>query len=160
MTIRPVVIFAFISAAVGAQTPAVPDEVAYTILFQILRTAPPPHWEFQTKCNWLAPYGLSPEEVNELQNSANRFMQRIGPLDEKLKRHHEVFRQRLTSPEAQAGEAAIRQERAQALWTTVGELLGRLPIATRAKLNQKLEEIKSNTRRSEAFTSPRPHHAR
>jgi hypothetical protein len=155
MRLRYAVAIALLGGSSAAQSPEVevPEEVAYSTLFHILRTAPKPHWDSDVAGNWLAKYGLTEKDVRVLWTSANRYLLRLQPLDEKLTRHHEAAGHRITSPEALAGEAAIRHERAEALWVTVGEALVQLPPEARVKLDLAIQGIRKDTRRAE-FPSP------
>ncbi len=141
-----------------AQGPsAVPDEIAYSTLFQILRTEPPPHWDHQTKCNWLAPDGLRDEDVFLLVRAADEYFRRVAGLNEKLKRHYAAFAGRIQSAEAQAGEAQIQQERTQELLAVRTDLRARLTTKALAGLDSRIAEIKRNSRLASQPAGQRHH---
>lgn len=139
-----------------AQQAAVPDDVAWSILFQILRTAPAPHWDFETKCNWLAPAGLSAADVNVLQNGANRYFQRVAPVETRLKQHHQAFKGQLEDRSAIEGEANLQRERNRLLYLTVDEVRSELPAAARERVSAKIEDIKRNTKHAPQFKPASP----
>jgi hypothetical protein len=143
--------------AVAQSSSQLPDEIAYSIVFQILRTAPPPHWEVQTKCNWLAPNGLTETDVNELVNAANRYFLRAAPLNEKPKQHHEAFKGRLQSAEARQIEASIQREMTTLLFSVVAELRGQLSPKALAGLDSRIAEIKRNTKQANPVVLPGHH---
>ncbi len=52
---------------------SIPDEIAYTALFFVVRPAPKPHWDHETRLSWLAKRGFQDMEAQVIINSAIRF---------------------------------------------------------------------------------------
>lgn len=154
-------IFAFVISAASSfcqptKVVEVPDEVAYMFLFRVLRDAPPPHWDFQTKCNWMSKQGLSPDEVQILVNIANEFVSKTAAIEKKLTAHHDSFRGRLLDPAAQTAEALLRADLTVASRDAAKMAQGALSPVGLRKVQAKIGEIKKNVKHSPEY-SPTQH---
>jgi hypothetical protein len=120
----------------------VPDEIAYRILFKILRHAPPPHWDHQMKVNWLARYGFEGTEVLPLQGAATRYWEAIKPFEDDLKQIHSRFSGRNDSPEAVAQSKPARDNIAIELQSALRDLSTEIGEPGMQKLNRLIQLLK------------------
>jgi hypothetical protein len=92
----------------------IPDELAYTALFHVIRTAPPPHWDWETCREWLVNKGVDAVSAQRLIGIAGRYFPIHDQVEGELLAFNERVRNSL-SESAQAERSRLEARRAAAL---------------------------------------------
>jgi hypothetical protein len=109
-------ILAAVLSAVGAQAqPAeqMPEETAYRILFQLLRTRVEGSWGVSAQLLWLKSLGVPEQYFTPLRLASDRYWQAVRPYEEDLRNIHLRFAGRNDSMEAKAAEKPAREKIAE-----------------------------------------------
>lgn len=128
----------------SAQTPPVPDELAYTVIFHVIRSAPPPHWDHETCQQWLMDRGVERKYAQRLIRVADRYFQVHQQVEAELAAFNGRTRNSL-APEAQSERNRIEQKRAGAMREAIQSL--RLEMDT-LRAQQSVSDLLTEVKRS------------
>jgi hypothetical protein len=123
---------------------SIPDELAYTAIFFVVRTAPPPHWNYETRLKWLTDRGLDGPAGQKVIRIADRYFAIHETVEAELAAFNAQRRNSLT-PEAQDERARIEAKRTVAMREAIQSL--RTELVTSAALenvNQLITGVKSD----------------
>lgn len=123
---------------------AIPDEIAYTALFYVVRTAPAPHWDRQTCLGWLEKRGFVGDEATLIIDTATAFYARQQQSELDLARINRENAGRLLSASVEAQRKAVRVRISGYVTAAVSDIERLLPSNSRANLQKVASEIKQN----------------
>jgi hypothetical protein len=132
--------------ALQASVPVVPEEEAWVLFFLVMRTLPPPHWDFATKVNYLKGSGLSDSQVLDIVQAADEYFRRTEPLDHKIKSIYEANPERRSAPEVESGVARIREEKRWILRSIISDLKIRWSPWAALKLDGHIQTVRRQAR--------------
>jgi len=131
----------------GAKNPErIPDSEAYQMLFLVMRSAPPPHWDFETKINYLKPAGFQPHEVHQLVLAADRFVARSRPVEDQIKAVNQKYGRDVLNPVAVAEIRSLAEQRRRIVLDVVAELAPVLGSGGITRLQSHLDRVKRGMR--------------
>lgn len=142
------------SAVWGQTVPEVPDEIAYRILFQLLRSRRGGAWDDRAQSLWLEQRGVPVKFFLPLQSTSDRYWKGIEPFEEDLKGIHSRFAGRNDSPEAAAAARPVREKISEQFRLAVRDLEAAVGAEGAPHLRRLIEEIKKETRRAGAPAGP------
>ncbi len=128
--------------------PEVPDEIAYRILFQLMRTRPEGAWDDKTQLLWLEKRGVPLRFFLPLRLAADRYWRAVAPFERDLRDIHSRFAGRNDSPEAVAAARPANEKISEQMKLTVRDLEAALEADGTPHLRRLLEEIRKGTRRA------------
>lgn len=134
------------TGASQAPPAVVPEDEAWVLFFLVMRTMPPPHWDFATKVNYLKPSGLSEGDVFRIVRAADEYFRRTQPLDDQIRRVYQANPGRSNAPEVESQAARLREEKQWILRSVVSELKIQLSPADVLKLDDHIQTVRRQTR--------------
>jgi hypothetical protein len=163
--VRPAVICTIAASIVAAQQDArarseVPEEIAYRLLFLVIRPSPPPHWNHLTIIQYLANVGFSRKDADVLIRAAERYFLLADPIQAEIKAINDRFKGANQSPEAGAQLRPFYQRLQEVMRIIRVELNGALTPAGQDRLAAHIQTIRSTARTRVAGQTPQePNHA-
>jgi hypothetical protein len=134
------------SPAPQAGAPVVPEEEAWVLFFLVMRTLPPPHWDFATKVNYLKGSGLSDGQVLRIVEAADEYFRRTESLDQKIEAIYEANPEGRNTPEVESEVARIREQKRSILRGVVSDLKIRLSPWDAVKLDEHIQTVRRQAR--------------
>jgi hypothetical protein len=146
---------AAVSASVNGQeklVPAkdIPDEVAYTILFNIVRDAPPPHWDRETCRGWLQERGFRYDDAEKIIQVATEFHEKQRATEAKLVQLDRESHGSLSTGWA-SERARLGEEISEAARDAARRLLLLLNQAGRLSLPETIQDIRAKMKMSDSL---------
>ncbi|MEJ5368792.1 MAG: hypothetical protein WHT08_10765 [Bryobacteraceae bacterium] len=144
-------ILALMISALWAQAPPVekmPEEPAYRILFQLLRTRVEGAWGVSAQLLWLKSLGVPEQYFTPLRLASDRYWQAVRPYEEDLREVHLRFAGRNDSPEARVAEKPAREKIAEQYRLIRQDLLRDLDAEGVSHLERLILHIRNEGRRA------------
>jgi hypothetical protein len=126
----------------------VPDHIAFTALFYVIRDAPPPHWDRPTVARWLEARGFEGDAGEILVRSANRFYERHHDVESRLAQLNQATRNSL-APVVAAQRQVLQDEARNIAESAAAELRLVLPAPLKLRLAGVIADIKQNMKMRE-----------
>lgn len=130
--------------------PEVPDEIAYRILFQLMRPRKEGAWDEKAQALWLEKRGVPPRYFFFLQSASARYWTAIAPYEADLKEIHSRFTGRNDSPEAVAAARPVREKISEQIRLVLRDLETDLGAEGTPHLRRLIADIQKETRRAGA----------
>ncbi len=141
----------FAAAPAWAQPGAeVPDEIAWRILFQLMRPRSQSAWDGRAQALWLERRGVPARFLYPLWKASERYWKSIEPYEEDLRSIHSRFAGRNDSPDAVAAARPAREKIREQLRLALGDLETEFGEEGTPHLRRLFEEIRKDTRRAGA----------
>lgn len=128
----------------------VPDEIAYRILFQLMRPRKEGAWDEKTQALWLEQRGIPLRYFIPLRSASIRYWTAIAPFEADLREIHSRFAGRNDSPEAAAATRPAREKISEQLRLVVRDLETELGAEGTPHLRRLIADIQKETRRAGA----------
>lgn len=125
-----------------------PEETAYRILFQLMRSRAEGPWNSNTQLLWLKSQGIPEQYFGQLWMAAERYWRAIEPYERDLRSIHERFAGRNDSPEARAAEKPAKEKIAGQYRMAKQDLEGELGSEGMAHLERLIARIRKEGRRA------------
>lgn len=122
----------------------IPDEVAYTALFMVVREGPKGHWDWETRNKWLTERGFDEREATEIALAATRFSKASAQLEIELAEVNRRHSGNLLSADAKRERDQVRNRISAALLAERTKLDRDLGPAGRAKLTAFVASMKKD----------------
>lgn len=123
------------------------DEISYTALFYVVRSAPAPHWDLATRTNWLKARGFDENEASYIIAAGTSFSQKHAEIEKELRQVHLKHAGLLMSTDAQNEQRAVQQKTAGALSAVLSELGTRIGPNGLTKLASHVANMKKDIKK-------------
>ncbi|MFN3326575.1 MAG: hypothetical protein ACK5AZ_24015 [Bryobacteraceae bacterium] len=136
--------FLFVAYAQQPLVPAnqIPDEIAATALFYVVGAGPQPHWDDETRANWLKNRGFTELEASHIISAATRFRMEHAEIEGDLVKVNQAHRGDVQSQAARQQREEIRIRVSRLLATRILELEHTLGPIGASKFRQHLAAMK------------------
>jgi hypothetical protein len=104
----------------------VPDEIAYTVVFHVIRTGQPPRWDYETRRKWLMDRGLSHYAAQTMIRTADRYFKIHEEIEAELASWNSKVQNSLSSQAADE-RSRIEAKRTVALQEAIESIRNELP---------------------------------
>jgi hypothetical protein len=111
---------------------AIPDDIAYTAMFYVVRTAPAPHWDRETCTRWLEARGFLGDEINVIIEHATRFYAELQVAETKLDKVNKENAGNLHAPNVEAQRQVIHVQISGHIAAAVSDIRRMLLPASKA----------------------------
>jgi hypothetical protein len=123
---------------------AIPDELAYSAVFHVIRTAPTPHWDYETRQTWLIARGFDRLSAQKLIRIADNYFKVHEEVEAALSELNERTAKSL-KPEAADERARIEAKRLVAMRDAMRSIQTELVSTdTLAKVAALIEGVKES----------------
>lgn len=120
------------------------DEIAYTALFHVVRTAPAPHWDTETCLAWLEQRGLVGGEATTIITAATAYYAKQQVAERELAHINQENVGRLLADSAEAQRVAVRKQLSADIADAATSITRILPLEGKKKLGLLVADIKAN----------------
>jgi hypothetical protein len=148
-----VAVLAFMIAVPGGRAQPVeqmPEETAYRILFQLMRSWREGAWDAKAQSLWLKNQGVPEQYFHSFWKASERYWRAVQPYEEDLRNIHLRFAGRNDSAEARAAEKPTREKITEQYLLAKQELERELGGGGMAHLERVIARIRAEGRRAGA----------
>lgn len=125
----------------------IPDEIAYTALFYVIRDAPPPHWDRDASRRWLAQRGFSYGQAEIMIDVATAFSAQHRKLEAGILAMFKEYPGGIMSQAAQSRQKQMQAEIGAFIRAHAAEVRKRLGPSGSPRLDEVVLEIKRDVRK-------------
>lgn len=122
----------------------IPDDVAYTALFMVVREGPKGHWDWDTRNKWLTERGFDSREATEIALAGTRFSKTLAQMEIELAEINRRYGSSSLSAEAKRERDAAKGRISTALSVERVKLNTDLGAAGRARLTALISSMKKD----------------
>jgi hypothetical protein len=123
---------------------SIPDEIAYTALFFVVRPAPKPHWDHETRLSWLAKRGFQDMEAQAIIESAIKFDRARIQMESALSETNSSYGKSSLSAAANQSRDKIQTQWVSEVLSIRNRLQGSLTTSGVVRLSDLILDIKRN----------------
>jgi hypothetical protein len=122
------------------------DEIAWRILFQLMRTRPEGTWNVKAQALWLQNHGVPGQFFFPIQKTADKYWSAVIPFEEDLRNIHVRYAGRNNSTEAAEAARPAREKISEQLRLAVRDLETALGVEGSLHLRRLISEVKQRMR--------------
>ncbi len=124
----------------------IPEDEAWVLFFLVMRTMPPPHWDFETKVSYLQSSGLQLPDIARIVRAADAYFSEVRPLDEQILRIHRANAGRNNAPDVVKEVSGLEERKRAVLLRIVSDLKLQLAPSEALKLDGHIAKVRREAR--------------